>query len=102
LSSATKWELDDQGFNIVEFYHNIIVTFNERIDWDSNYELNRKTEMWIKDTLRWWQEYVHDVHYAVCPTNVISAVFLGYKEAWLPSAPVAKIATGKKATSPRS
>ena len=68
MSSATKWELDDQGFNLVEFYHNIILTFNERIDWESDYELNKKTETWIKDTLRWWREYVYDIH--LCPANV--------------------------------
>jgi len=100
LSSATKWELDDQGFNLVEFYHNIILTFNERIDWDSDYELNQKTETWIKDTLRWWREYVHDIH--LYPANIISVVFPGYKRVWLPSAPVVKIAMGRKATFPRS
>jgi hypothetical protein len=54
LSLAIKWELNNQGFNLVKFYHNIILTFNEHINWDSNYELNKKTEMWIKDTLHWW------------------------------------------------
>ena len=100
MSSATKWELDDQGFNLVEFYHNIILTFNEQIDWDNDGKLNKQTETWIKDTLRWWREYVHVIH--PYPANVISVVFLGYKRAWLPSAPVVKIAMGRKVTFPRS
>ncbi|KIL57017.1 hypothetical protein M378DRAFT_28132 [Amanita muscaria Koide BX008] len=72
LSSATKWELDDKGFNLVKFYHNIIVTFNEYIDWDCNYELDRKTEMWIKDTLRWWRDSVPGLQRGVATIGACS------------------------------
>ena len=61
LSSATKFNVNNQGFNLVDFYCNIITTFNVPIDYDSNYELDDATTTWIKDTLHWWQMYVYHI-----------------------------------------
>ncbi|KAK2459531.1 hypothetical protein APHAL10511_008451 [Amanita phalloides] len=50
-----KFNINDQGFNLIDFYCNIITTFNEHIDYEGNYELDSTTATWIKDTLHWWQ-----------------------------------------------
>ena len=66
------------------FYHNIIKTFNEHVDYDSDYELDDATTTWLKETLRWWQMYVYHIY--VCTTNAISGMYPDYKEVALMSA----------------
>ena len=68
----------------MDFYCNIITTFNVPVDYDSNYELDDTTTTWTKDTLHWWQMYVYHIY--LCTTNVIiSGMYLDYKEVALVS-----------------
>ena len=78
MSSSTSYENQDQGFNLTEFYCNILTTFNECLDYDGDYELDKITEEWIATTLRWWQLYVYGIH--ICATNVLSGTYPDYRE----------------------
>ncbi|KAK2467955.1 hypothetical protein APHAL10511_000250 [Amanita phalloides] len=46
---------DDNSFNLVDLYHNILIAFNERIDYKGDVVLEKSTQEWIEATLRWWK-----------------------------------------------
>ncbi|KIL59907.1 hypothetical protein M378DRAFT_54811, partial [Amanita muscaria Koide BX008] len=62
LSSSSKFEDQDQDFSLVEFYRNILIAFNEPLDYSKAYKLNSVDTEWITSTLRWWQLYVHQLY----------------------------------------
>lgn len=59
LSSLSKFEEQDQDFNLTEFYRNILITFHEPLDFSDASEVDSTYAEWITSTLRWWQLYVH-------------------------------------------
>ena len=74
--------------------------FNKHINYYSNYELDNTTTTWIKDVLLWWQIYIYHIY--LCTTNIISGMYLVYKDIALMPLVVKKVITPtrKKATSP--
>lgn len=99
LSSSLSYENQDQGFNVVEFYRNILTIFNERLDYDGDYELDQRAEEWIAMTLRWWQMYAYHIHNFI--TNVLSGMFPDYRKVLVPIS-TAKTVKMKRATFPNS
>ena len=81
LSVTSKFEDQDQDFSLAEFYHNILVTFNKRLDFSDDYELDTTDAKWIASTLCWWQLYVHYSYF--CTVNMLLGKYLGYREAAL-------------------
>jgi len=42
----SQWGPKDDTFNLIEFYHLIMVTLSD------------ETDRWVADTMGWWQRYV--------------------------------------------
>lgn len=78
LSSLPGFQNNDKGFNLVKFYHNILTTFNERVNFEDKYDVDPSTAEWIASTLRWWKAYVYYTRTGL--TNAISGRFLVYRK----------------------
>ncbi|KAM6489577.1 hypothetical protein JOM56_014996, partial [Amanita muscaria] len=96
LSSSTKFLNNDQGFNLVDFYQNILMTFNERVNFDDDYEVDQITTEWITTTLRWWKLYVYYV--LMCNTIVTSSGMYSVYRKGVPTWMKTKSATMMRAT----